>query len=628
MGFAEEIVKPISKKITLFEIDSPVLDLSWISAWGGVWKTTIIVTPDDDFLDKFGVTWYWNPHNDYDYRIGSIIVDGTALPRVASIAALEAALEGWYYDTTTTILYVRFPDSDPWYVFDQIVVGGIEGFSDIVDETSDGYYQDIEYQDRIISVPAISKKKDPLFFGVLSFQGGSVQLRNNDGGLDRFADIVIFNQPARIFLSFEGLTRAESEILYQGYVEDFAHDFTKLQLKIADNRKRISQPIPNSELADEIFGDNLAAEDVGRPIPIAYGVIKDAPVQVMNTGDVSPTHYYLKLCDTTDHVDGIKSIDAVYINEKSITFDQVDLSLARCRIAATDVPDENIEELSADFKGYVDGAGDLIENGLDIIADALEVYASVDFTVANYDLTEWNIERAGAYDCNLFIDEVSSIVDSVIQPICISNNGIFDVLADGRFTFRRVNVSRLPTHTIYRDELLDDPDFSYPSDEFLSTISIKYAPRYLFDKWSFEKNIDYRTDVLARYGRDQSKEFETALTNSADAAQLSTDIMERSEVILPVVTARTKTQFYDVKLLDTIRLDVGRNLAEKNLIFFEVIGISLAPVRYEIRFDLRYIGPTLSGIIDALTAEDLDLPIIDAGDSTDVYEAIDGGTAE
>jgi hypothetical protein len=40
----------------------------------------------------------------------------------------------------------------------------------------------------LLSIPNISKKRDPLFWGKLLFDGGSVSLINNDSHFDMFAE--------------------------------------------------------------------------------------------------------------------------------------------------------------------------------------------------------------------------------------------------------------------------------------------------------------------------------------------------------------------------------------------------------------------------------------------------------
>ena len=206
----------------------------------------------------------------------------------------------------------------------------------------------------------------------------------------------------------------------------------------------------------------------------------------------------------------------------------------------------------------------------------------------------------------------------VIEQVCTDNQGVFDVLADGRFTFRSYNPDRVPSHEIFQDELLDDPSKTEDPEEYLTSVKIEYAKDWNSKDFQIFTNSDYQAEVFGRSRQYKEQVFETALTSETDATALSESVMELSKVILPTVGFLTKTQNINVRILDNILYLLARQNGNSVIARskYQVLGVTLDLTNYEIGITIKQIETDDSNYI-----------IIDGGDSTTDYDFYDGGSS-
>jgi hypothetical protein len=599
LAYNDFIEKPQSQKITVVEIDSP-LSVTWLNLQPGIWYAYL--TPGiETFEDDFGNTGYWGPSSAQYYNIQSLNVDGTLYSEVASIVLTVATEKTWFYDTDTTFLYVHFEDWNPPEVYTITSPGAAIGFTFQKDRESNNYFEDIYYNSSVISIPNLSKKKDPLFFGVIQYQGGSITFQNEDGYFDDFATRDLYGQPVRIKYTFEGLDISEQVTVYSGRVEDFTHDLRTFKLQVADLRKLLTRKLPVNTLSLTTYPDMDSKLD-GTPIPIAFGDIINAPAYKVT--DTSGTETFV-FCDTEyNAVDSGISV--------------VDKDGAAVVTAGTET-DGTFTTTSSEDKLYVTFSQTTVENGLDIITDILENYEGIAFNSNNYDVNEWSSEKGGVKNSGIWLGKgnLKSSVD-IIEQICIDNSGIFDVLADGRFTFKTLNADKVPTYEIYQDELLNDASIAYPSKEYLSSVKAEYSKDWLEKESELYTNLDFEDEVYARYRQYKENTYKTTLTSETDAISLTNDIMNQSKQITPTVTLTTKTQNIGVAILDNVMFEYKRQ--NGNVIIprsrWQVLGSTLNMTAFTVQL-----------IIKQIREDDGMYLIIDGGDSTTDYDYYDGGSS-
>ena len=594
MNFNDFLKQPASKKIAIVEIDTP-LYFTWNNYQSGIWFAYVPAAKQTDTDDYGNIAYIGNDDSQY-YNFQSVNVNGELYSEVASLSLCISTNKSWFYDTANEKIYIHFESFEPPCVYAVIAPGAAIGFTNQIDQTTNNYFEDIYYEPLITGIPNFTKKKDSLFFGLIQYQGGSISFDNTGGYFDNFATRDLYGQPVRIKLSFEGLDYSDSLLVYSGRVEDFIHDFKTFKLNVIDIRKLLSRKLPINvfNTTDYPSMDNKL---IGIPIPLIYGPGVKVPAYKTSSG-------HWKFADTT--YNNIDSGITVYNKKTEATFSHSGTGA-----------DGTFTGADTDDKLYVTCSQSTKKNGLDIITDLLETYEGIDYNSSNYDTTEWETEKAGVMDEGIWIGKGNLKTSAdIIEQICTDNQGIFDVLADGRFTYRSYNPDRTPSIEIFEDELLDDPSIKYDSEEFLSSVKVEYSKDWLEKESEIFTNDDYESEVYGRYRQYKERTFETALTSETDAETLTDSIMEISKFIYPIIGLTTKTQNIGMRILDNILYTFARQNGNEILARsrFQVLGVQLDLTNYKMGITIKQIE-----------SDDNIYHIFDGGDSTTDYDYYDGG---
>ena len=601
MAFNDEINKTSSKKILILEMDKPV-DVRSINYAPGVWVKFISPGSQDIIDDSGNVGYYGNRTDDYK-NIQSLMAAGNKYTEYASLALLETAGQGWFYDTATTKVYFILQDyNSPEYYAP--LPGAAIGFTMGLDETTDNYYEDIYYEPRLLSAPNLSKQKDPLYYGLLQYNAPTFELSNNDGFFDTYSTQQLYNQPYRVFLTFEGLPYSEALQVYEGKIKEFEHDFVKFRMIGLDAREALSRQLPinnfsNTDTTATFYFAGLADKDSGTPVPIIFGPVINVPAYRTSAGNWT-------FADTTDN-----AIDATIV--------VVDKDDAVFSHGGTET-DGTFTGADTTGKLYVTCTQSTIKNGLDVIKHCIEEFEGKVYDSANYDTIEWTKERGNVKDIGLWIGKGKlKTTAQVIEYVCVDNQGVFDVLGSGLYTFRTYQKDRIPTHEIYADEPLDDGAIRHPADEILSSVKVEYSEDMKDRESRIYHNTDHEALVYGIAGgyRELPKPYKTHLTSLADAIIISERIMIQSNAIPNNIELSTKTQNIALRILDSLMFHYVRQNGNEVLprSRFEVLGVGLNLSDFEIDIKIKQIE------------EDNNVyAILDGGDPTDSFDYYDGGT--
>ena len=605
--FADYIDKPQSKKITIVEMDVP-LTVTWINYQPGIWVATMY-SDTINVTDDNGNTGYYTYHVDSVPNINSLNVNGTLYSEQTSLANCISTEKSWYYDTSEHKVYAHFEDWHTPDYYNTVAPGAVLGFTNQVDTTCNNYFEDIYYEPRVTSIPNMTKKKDSLFFGILQYQGGTISFDNIDGYFDDFAQRDLYGQPVRIYLSFEGLAYSEAKKVYTGKVKDFVQDFASFQVQVMDKREFLSRKLPVNVFNSTDY-PSMDSKLLGIPIPIIFGSVIGVPAYRTSAGN-------WKFADTT--YNSIDSSITVY-KEDGTSF-----------TAGGTITDGTFTGTDTTDKLYVDCTQSSVQNGLDIIADILENYEGIAFNSSNYDTLEWTSEKADVMNEGIWIGKGNLMTSvDVIEQVCTDNQGVFDVLADGRFTFRTFDEDRTPTFEILEDELLDDPVNVNSAEEYLSSVKIEYNKDWLNDEYQLYTDSTKQSEVYGRYRQYKERTFTTCLMSEANAVTLASDIMSQSKIIKPILGIKTKTQNVEMKILDNILFKLSRQngsiIIDRSR--YQVLGIDLDLMNYEMGITIKQIeeDSNIYAIFDGGTST-TDYDYYDGGDSTTNYNVIDGGAA-
>jgi len=254
----------VSKKIILLEIDIGQDHGFWVNWRPGVWMMNLENSyPSDpevsaDYL--LGASAMTN-----FTRVGSVQEDKKELTRQNSLTGVWEDDASFYWDSDNHDLYIHLGNGDEPQIH-TITVGVVYGFSRQGDD-----YDDFLFEGRLTVVPGISKSRDPLFFGKISFDGGSAEILNADGKYDTLAESAdIYGQKARILIGYNDDVYNDFSTIFEGMINKLSIGQESVRLQIYDKRKKLTKAIDYVATAAnavqcirEILGDEygLAYDD-------------------------------------------------------------------------------------------------------------------------------------------------------------------------------------------------------------------------------------------------------------------------------------------------------------------------------------------------------------------------------
>jgi len=537
-------LSPHTQKITLVELDIGQAQTLFFNWTAGVWYVdfdAIYELIDPVYL----VGVYPQPSIS---KVGSVMENGVQLTSVASVALCISTVSSFYYDIADRRLYIHLSGgAEP--STKTIIIGVTTGVSNRA-----CYYNSMYFEPRLRSAPAISKSRDPLFYGRISFDGGVIGIDNHDGGYDSLAagESALWGGAVRILQGFDTDAYGSFLKMAAGVVENVRLSQTRAEITMIDKRKFLSRKAPR-RVFDIATYPNINYANLGKPIPLAYGVLRDAPCTCLNDEATAPATWDFKICDCTDHA--IQSIDQIYVKGVKVTATTSSLAngtfgLLGCDYAVGD-------EVSADMHGYVDGGAALIDNPADIILDLMNLYLAIPYNATYFNTTEWAAASALAMNISIFIGDAVEVFEC-IEDICAG--ALLNMIQqdDGRYTLRVYDAARTISDTYSADELLETPTIECDTSQIITSTLVGYGRNW--SKGSFNRLHDTSQEAaiynIYHVYREQS--FDTLLTNATDAQTYSTAILAVAGKVITKVTAKFKLQPVERELMDFVMLPIYR----------------------------------------------------------------------
>jgi len=570
--FDQLLAKPDTKKILLCELDIGQLWAFYVNWRTGCWKVNFDgvyseITVFTSDIPTLTIT-----------RIGSMKVDGVSLLKVNTKEDVQTNDSSFFFDDLFNTIYLHCLNGDEPSIH-QISIGEAYGFANYA-----GVYNNFIYDGRLLSIPSISTSKDPQFFGVISFEGGEVVINNDDGAYDKFGeDNDVFGNSGRVLMGFKDLSYSEFIPIVSGFIENMKITESELRVMIQDKRKQLSRNLPVNVFDDTTY-PNIKDKNVGKPIPIGYGIIKNAPVICTNEVEGgAPANYDFKLCDTTYH--SIKEITEVRVEGVAKGTSAQDLDAGTFSLATADY--DPGDEVTCDFQGYVDALGNLIENGLDVTRDLLECYYGIKFNSNFFNTSQWHRNRAP--NINYFLNKEKKLVE-IIGEIAETVQGDFIVDDDERFSFRLYDPVEAASYTIPKEWLLEIPEIEYDSSEVLTSLIVGYAKDWAEDEYLLYEEKSQEEDIFNRFKTYLRKTFNTLLTSKVDAQTWAEKRMRFSGDVKKVFPVLTKPQIIQREIDDLIYVYVNRKNKEMlGKCKAQIIGIEKDGNGMTVRLDCRLI---------------------------------------
>jgi len=594
-------------KIILFSYDKPN-DLNYIlNSSPGIWF--LVLTPGVDIVvtDDNGNTGYYPYENDVQYQVFSAKCDGTDLAQVDSIDDCKAVDASFYYDGATTRIYMHLPDFEP-PLGKTLLFGVGLGFANKVNSL--GTYYNMQYwEPRISSVQSIKKSIDPLFFGVIKYQGGKITLINADGVFDDWKTRNLYGKATRILFGDDGDAYADFVRVHSGFIQNDERDFDTLAITVTDVRASLSQSIATN-LLNQTDYPYLSDGNVDTPKPVVYGAVKNAPCICLNEEETTPSYYIFLFMDTEFNqassitvyktVDGVKTtLPPAAINYSTGTFT---LTYA--------VANAVLGDISADITTP-------ITNGVAIIKDLLYRYDGKNYLASFWDITEVDAAEVLSRDTNVYIDDDAKLSE-VLGKVCEDIDARFFAHDTGKYTVRVFNANRAITRTILTDEWVDAPNITNSGDEYLTSCVIKYDHDIKDDTYKQIEYLDYYDTAFTRYKKAKTETFETNLPDVTAATDKAATIMAYSSDVKDIISRSIKLVNNDLEIADFVLASpLTRVGATPTYAVYEILALEKDLENEKLKISMRYVkvDPTANLEYAARVTVDGDFRVTSDGDT-------------
>lgn len=212
-------------------------------------------------------------------------------------------------------------------------------------------------------------------------------------------------------------------------------------------------------------------------------------------------------------------------------------------------------------------------NALEVIEQLLLDNYGYGFTAAYYDITAWNTAKALVPNITINYSDLTEII-SIIEEICISVFGFFDITRSGLFTFRFVDITASATYSIQKEDIFNTINIAYDSAEVISSVNINYSKDWTENTYTAYSNTTREIAIFDKYQTYYSKDFNTLLINLSDAQTLSETILDYTEDVHGIVSINVPIKYWNSQIGDIITAELSKGsrvlLGTKKC---EVIGV-------------------------------------------------------
>lgn len=583
-----------TNKIILFEYDVPVDLYTMLNYEAGIWFWTItpgVVTVTDDN----GGTGYYDWQNTILYNIKSFRYNEIYLSKVTSLNDLRLTVNSFYYDTATTYLYIRLEDFEP-VLTNNLILGVAVGYSFKANDNN--FYNDRYYEPRISQIFNLKKSIDPLFYGLLKYQSGNINFRNEDGEFDNWRERNLFQMAARVLIGDYGNTYENFTNLYTGYIENDRRTWDRFVLTIQDPRKGLSQGVATNLLSQDDY-PFLDDDNVDTSKPVAYGTILNASTYCLNETE-STSNYTFLFLDTEFNAAG--SIQEIRVDGVVKTPVSTNLLAGTFVLSTGDVAG-NFGEVKIDFTVN-------ISNGVNILKDLMFRYNNLPFLESFYDITEFDEAEALSRDTSIYIDESSIKLADAIESVANDCDIRFFIKDNGLYTARIYDPGRTPVTRIYSDDWIGDAKIVNNGSEYLTSVRIGYNHDLEEDTRIYYENVDYKESTFEIYKQYKTDTFDTELTTLADATDKSETIMNISKEISDIIDRSVNWYYSFIEPTDFIVGEPAKRISDttENLGLYEVLSVDKNLDDFTVDLSLRFVSAYVDPIdtdFDGLVDEDL-----------------------
>lgn len=557
-AFTDLIMKSNSRYTTLIKIGHAKQQKNWPNYTAGIWQwpqtTDWTNFPVLCGLDMpSGAEAVGEPEA---IPIETVKMGTEFLSSQISLANCLSTNKSYYNDILTQTIYVHCDAYNDPDIYVMLLGTTLRAASRAID--LDGYY----WEPRLIGTPTIELTRDPLLYDVMAFDGGNVELDNHDGWYDYLKDWFVYGQPLELRFGGDDLVYADYRLCFKGYILDAEIGEESIMFEAIDKRYELNVKIPPNRytVADWPY---LNYKNIGKVVPLAWGVCKNVPCVCTNEDQPAPGSYSFKICDVTDHGSGIGAITTVYVNGEAKSTASTNLTTATFTLSTANyAPGRTV---TADITGYN------ITNSQDIIEDIIDSYTDITFSSTYFDLTEWN--AATSATIGLHVGEEKTVSD-VISLIMKSNAANFVAKDSGLYTWKHFDAGATLQFTADKQEVSNLASSDQDYDNYLTSVQIGYSKDWAGNSYSLKGKTDLAAGIYQKYGQYRQYELETLLTSSTDAETLAAWIMNYMKDSRQIIENELPVKYIETEIADIVELNGDRATKSwMGAVRCEVIGI-------------------------------------------------------
>ncbi len=209
-------------------------------------------------------------------------------------------------------------------------------------------------------------------------------------------------------------------------------------------------------------------------------------------------------------------------------------------------------------KVYVTGVMRNLTNPADIIVDLNARLANIQYNSTNYNIAEWEAEKASLADVSLYMSDSKSLYDWISLLQSGSTWG-FRYEDTGKRTIRLDDPDRTQitfddgTTLITPVEIRNsDIPVNQNAELYATSCIVKYAYNHRTQSYAQVENTDYKDAVLQEHRIEKIITLESLLTSKADAEEKALRIMQDQSKVRPIITLElevskcTTPRIYDI----------------------------------------------------------------------------------
>lgn len=543
----------------------------------GVYKRTLYLSTAVREACFWNTLWGvpYDTLNGSESTIGTVTVGAVVYAETASIAAVIANDESYYWDDANQTVYISYLEYDPYFMFSAARLGAIYSFANRAQLDGNGMPTDSMlgnlYLDPRLEDSGISDRQtaDDLGKAEMTFDSFTFSIKNDDGAFDGIRQQVI-GQGARLYYGESESTIVESDmsIIRFGTVSNVAYPNGSTMKVTVDDPRKSWKIKANDETLTKTDWPNLGDGDVDKFVPLVIGTQDRVPtVQVDTTKFLFSTETYGNVTATTVYVDGVST---------SFT-DNLDGTVT--------VSSYTTGAVSVDAVGIDEG------NIAEIIIWLLEAFASIPHTSLYYNLAEVQEVIDDAQDGGIYFGTSGMDLNKAIDFLLGSINA--RLYPQGAVLTMRNIADRTPVYELADDEIEDLPaPWDFDLAGYFSSIRVKYRKQW--DTDGFYEYFDDSDEATAVLNNAQivPYELETGLRTLADVEVIAADryakgILAQRTVKIKLATS-IDAELYDWIIFTHNRMG-GSNITPVGI--YEVVAISKISRTMSLLFIRSYTRP-------------------------------------